>query len=221
MNDVDQLENERAKYTLAFSEPAYRIRCHGLELYRKAKGIIQQKPSSAIDIGCGTGRLFAEWNREGIDGWGLDLVDALDAGHPYAHKLIEGCLWDWNSFEIETANNYSVDEGAYSSDPDERWTPDRLNFDLAICADVMEHIPPEHVEACLQNIAKLAKRTIFKIANYPSSFPSHPHGPLHLTLQPAEWWHEQLSKLGTANRREELEHPQIAEYVFDFYRSED
>lgn len=202
MNDLDQLENERAKYTLAFSEPAYRIRNHGLELYRKAKGIIQQKPRTAIDIGCGTGRLFAEWNREGIDGWGLDIVDALDAGHPYAHKLLVGCLWDSDSIAMR----------GFSGD---------IAFDLAICADVMEHIPPEHVEACLQNIAKLAKRTIFKIANYPSSFTHHPHGPLHLTLQPAEWWHEQLFKLGTANRREELEHPQIAEYVFDFYRSEE
>lgn len=158
------LERERVKYAAAYKRDGYRQACHGLAMWENHRGIFPEKVRSAVDLGCGTGRLFTEWNRQGIDGWGVDFVDALDEGNAYAHKLIVANLWD------------------LGMDFENRFAP----FDLGVCADVMEHIPPELVDQTLANICPLSRVTVFKIANYPSSYTDL--GPLHLTLRPADWW---------------------------------
>lgn len=170
MVQLDKLvESERAKYDDCWRNDGYRQACHGLELWDQHRTWFPGQISSALDIGCGTGRLFARWNWEGIDGHGVDFSDhALDADHPNRDKFTNQCLWDM-SFNRQ--------------------------FYLGVCADVMEHIPPEMVDATLACIAKACRYTVFKIANYPSVFNEQ----LHLTLQPAKWWHSKLSAHGVVD----------------------
>jgi 2-polyprenyl-3-methyl-5-hydroxy-6-metoxy-1,4-benzoquinol methylase len=166
---MDLLDEERAKYEKVWALADYRRANHGLRLWQQHRDIFPASPHSALDIGCGNGRLFAQWNREGIDGHGVDFAaNAPDAAHPNADKFSLQCLW---TMEL-----------------------DRI-FDLGCCTDVMEHIPPTEVDAVLTRIARHCRIVIFKIANYLSQYGD---GKLHLTLHTADWWLAKLSEYGTA-----------------------
>jgi hypothetical protein len=67
--------------------------------------------------------------------------------------------------------------------------------DWALCTDVMEHIPPEHVDAVLANIAKATRKgAFFQIATTPDRMGKLIGERLHLTVQSAAWWREKLSE---------------------------
>lgn len=63
------------------------------------------------------------------------------------------------------------------------------------CTDVMEHIPPEKVDAVLSGIARRTwNGAYFAIDSVPDRMGLIIGQPLHLTVRPPEWWAEQLSK---------------------------
>jgi hypothetical protein len=65
--------------------------------------------------------------------------------------------------------------------------------DWVYCCDVLEHIPPEHVDASLDAIARLARRGAFlQIALWPENWGRAIKQDLHLTVQSAEWWLERI-----------------------------
>lgn len=67
-------------------------------------------------------------------------------------------------------------------------------FDLSICADVMEHIPPEEVNGVLSEISKLkSKKFAFSISTRPSVFLDKEGNNLHLTVWSNNKWIEELS----------------------------
>ena len=130
--------SERQKYERVWLDPSYRMRCHGLDLWRQNRDLYGATPQSAIDFGCGTGRLVKQWRAEGIAAIGVDIADtAPDEGV----GIILANLWELT-------------------------LPQR--YELGNCTDVMEHIPPEYVESTLRAIAAACERCVFKIANYPS-----------------------------------------------------
>jgi hypothetical protein len=63
---------------------------------------------------------------------------------------------------------------------------------------VMEHIPTEHVPAVLRNLRAAATRCVFfGIALFPDAFgPKVLGAPLHLTVQPVDWWRAQVAAAG-------------------------
>lgn len=72
-------------------------------------------------------------------------------------------------------------------------------FDVAVCADVMEHVPTSRVGGVLHSIAALdAKRHIFAICCRPSVTMGPQGENLHPTVMPPSWWLAALSKFFAA-----------------------
>jgi len=69
-------------------------------------------------------------------------------------------------------------------------------FDVVICADVMEHIPPDKVVETLHEINKLnSERFALSISTRPSVFLDKKGENLHLTIWPFDKWIMELEKL--------------------------
>lgn len=128
-------------------------------------------PSSwkAVDLGCGLGSLSNYFkNYTGIDG---------------ARFVVEKNQKDNKNGTYIHGSLHKVHELVSGS------------FDVAICADVMEHIPSDQVETVLQSIAKVdANRYAFAISTRPSGILDKDGGNLHLTIWTHQAWENALTK---------------------------
>lgn len=160
---------EREKYERVWGLGEYRVACHSLSLWRNRRELFPARFRSALDLGCGTGRLIAEWAGAGVDAWGVDIAsNCLDSevSERLADRVRIACLWEMEWSEV---------------------------FDFAVCTDVMEHIPPERVAKTLERIAGCCDEVLFKIAHSPNQLGGEV---LHLTLEPADWWIAQMEAVG-------------------------
>jgi hypothetical protein len=67
--------------------------------------------------------------------------------------------------------------------------------DLVVCTDVLEHIEPEHLDAVLAHIFRLAQRAVFlQIALFPAKKTLPDGRNAHLIVQPANWWLDKIGK---------------------------
>jgi 2-polyprenyl-3-methyl-5-hydroxy-6-metoxy-1,4-benzoquinol methylase len=68
--------------------------------------------------------------------------------------------------------------------------------DFGFCTDVLEHIPPADIDAVLRNIFTAARNVFFQISTVPDHMGALIGHPLHLTVQPFDWWLQKLSAYG-------------------------
>jgi 2-polyprenyl-3-methyl-5-hydroxy-6-metoxy-1,4-benzoquinol methylase len=77
------------------------------------------------------------------------------------------------------------------------WNPDdfQKQYDAVLCADVMEHIPTQHVPTVLTNLRKSTRKAAyFSISVQADYFGPRFFGePLHLTIRRPNWWFAQLT----------------------------
>lgn len=138
------------------------------------------KPSPGdlvIDYGCGSGKgikaLFEK--SEDLNILGLDFAyNALDSD---VKELVE------NSDRV----NFKVHDLTQ---------PIPFKSKYGFCTDVMEHIQPELVETVLSHIYNASDEVLFCISNVPDEFGKKIGQPLHLTVEPFEWWEEKLEQTG-------------------------
>lgn len=181
LSDDTAAEREREKYEQMWQCDAYRTFSPGLHALEKLDLVSQLRAlgvRSLLDAGCGSGKFMrrileqhgAEFTIRGFDIAG-NCLDPWFAGRE-AGLLTTGCLWD---------------EGALPAPND-----------AVICTDVMEHIPTDRVPAVLRNLRAAATRCVFfGIALFPDAFGPKVLGtPLHLTVQSADWWAEQIAAAG-------------------------
>lgn len=168
--DTDELlTSERDKYARVWADPRYRHNAWGLKLWQTRREIFPDEVHFALDVGTGHGRLMSAWRDEGIEAWGVDIVDALDDHIRRRHGrwLIKKPIWDLA--RIGT-------------------------FDVAVAADVLEHLPTEKVDASLKRISEVTRVLIAQTAEYPSE--DWDGNPLHLTIKPCDWWAEFMTDIG-------------------------
>ncbi len=130
-----------------------------------------------IDFGCGTARVAKQFLGKGLN---VHLVDispyCLDEEIRHILTLLssqihfhQGCLWQ---------------------------LPEDLKSTYWIyCCDVLEHIPEDYVEKCLEQIAKRMRfGGYFSICMQEDLTGKKLGHPLHLTIKDKDWWETKISK---------------------------
>lgn len=69
-------------------------------------------------------------------------------------------------------------------------------YDMTVCIDVMEHVPPECVDAVLADIAAYTKKVaVFSISTRPAAKHLPDGRNAHLTVKEPQWWLKKISQL--------------------------
>jgi SAM-dependent methyltransferase len=116
------------------------------------------KPSSLVDVGCGTGALLAVLKDRGCRVLGLEYAES---GLEYCRKR----NLDVRKFDIERAP-----------------VPDDPTFDVAISLEVAEHLPASVADRFVALLAGLSDRIVFTAAHPGQG------GTDHINEQPASYW---------------------------------
>ena len=158
---------ERTKYEQIWELPEYRERSPGLRHLADALAVMRPlRGASFTDWGCGSG---AAAEALAARGFGVRCVDIADNAYTGSLPFVRACLWDLPSGLGQT--------------------------DYGYCADVMEHIPPEHVDAVLQGIAQRTRKACyFQIALFDDHFGERIGDTLHLSVFPPVWWRKRLTR---------------------------
>lgn len=165
-------QEEREKYQKAWDHDAYRNYAPGEKIAVHYVMQCRPKKGRLIDFGTGTGRGALLLYKLGFDVTMVDIAsNCLDAEvqEQIGNRLVIANLWD--QLDLPKA-----DEG--------------------YCTDVMEHIPPERVEAVIQNTLKMCKRVFFHICLREDHFGKELGEHLHLTVRSFTWWRDLLAKHG-------------------------
>jgi len=158
---------ERDKYRLLWQFDSYRDYSPGEEAVEAF--LAEVKPDGlVIDFGCGTGRASIKLAKAGLDVFLIDFADNCRDEEAQALPFLE---WDLSK-------------------------PIPVSAPYGICADVMEHIPTDQVEAVIANIMASAEKVFFQIATREDEFGAVIHQTLHHTVQPHEWWAGVLGRHG-------------------------
>lgn len=158
---------EKSKYHLLWSTQSYRDFSPGEEAADQFLRIA--KPDGLIiDFGCGTGRGGLKLNEAGH---AVYLVD-------FAENCRDAAALHLPFLECDLTQ------------------PIPLSAPYGFCTDVMEHIPPDEVEAVISNIMASAERVFFQISTVPDEFGAVIGQSLHLTVRPHLWWYNMFLALG-------------------------
>lgn len=167
---------ERVKYeTLWGQHPRYREIAPGEQLVGHFLSLAKPLPHQlCYDLGCGTGRGAAKIAKR-----------CKVVGFDFAANCLDA--------------NVSVEFVQH----DLTRPVDRPLADFAFCTDVLEHIPPEDVDAVLNNVLNSARRVYLAINNVADHYGQRIGETLHLTVQSFAWWREKLEALGARIDAEE------------------
>jgi 2-polyprenyl-3-methyl-5-hydroxy-6-metoxy-1,4-benzoquinol methylase len=119
---------------------------------------------TVLDVGCGTGKADVKLLEAGYD---VTLVDH-----------VENCLLYEDlrrNFILAPAWNIPLQE----------------KHDMLLSIDVLEHIPPELVDAVLSEYARLGKRALFQIAMFSDIWEGVE---MHLSIHEADVWIKKIKK---------------------------
>ncbi len=169
---------EQLKYERMWSHDEYRACSPGEQtaqiFLEQAKPL---KDSTCIDFGCGTGR--------------GGLMVAL-----FGNMVVTLLDFAENALDEEVINATITQPHRIS------WLQADLTKHIPVtaaygfCTDVMEHFPPEEVDAALNNMFAAANHIFFQISCVDDNCGRLEGEQLHLTIKPFKWWVKKLRKHG-------------------------
>jgi SAM-dependent methyltransferase len=160
---MDWATTEREKYRRMWAEPCYHVGSPGERAVPLCLASLPMQPGeTVVDAGAGSGRGAVLLEKAGLAVTLLDFCHT--AVEPPAQHLpyIDALLWDLPP----------------------------LSFDWVYCVDVLEHIPPVHVEQVLDGLARIATKGMYlQICCVDDNCGRAIGETLHLTVHPPAWWH--------------------------------
>jgi SAM-dependent methyltransferase len=147
-----------AYYSSRDGEPYVRGNPRWEAFFARVAGFIVDEfhPETVLDVGCGIGFLVQALRQRGVSAWGFDISEYAISQVPASVKAY-----------CEVA---SVTDGV------------ERDFDLIVCVEVLEHIPPHLTDLALENLTAHTDQILF------SSTPDDDEEPTHINLRsPDEW----------------------------------
>lgn len=144
------------------TEEAYGRHGQWLDFFSGAARHIRKKirPRSVLDVGCAFGLLVEALRDQGVKAWGIDISPyaVSQARADMRDKIVEGSVLD--PLPLQRGKRY----------------------DLAICIEVLEHLPPESAALAVQRLCEASDRVLF------SSSPDDFEEPTHFNVLPTSEW---------------------------------
>ncbi len=138
--------------------------------YIRERALQKKSALTVLDYGCGKG--YAPW---------------------LPTKELPKGVWGSLRDKIQCFYLYDPAVPHFSNPPPVGW-----KFDVVACADVMEHVPEEHVDEVLANIASYCAEDgylLFSISGN-KAFKSFEDGEnLHCTVHDSEWWKTKIKNI--------------------------
>jgi SAM-dependent methyltransferase len=126
--------------------------------------VAQLAPKTVLDAGCGIGLLVRSLRERGVEAWGIDISEYAISHVPEGVRAY--CSLASVTDELER------------------------DFDLIVCIEVVEHLPPSLGRQAIENLARHTDSVLF------SSTPDDFAEPTHVNVQPTDHWVEEFARLG-------------------------
>lgn len=132
---------------------------------RVADGIMAElQPRSVLDVGCAIGLLVEALRARGVEAYGVDVSEyAINQTHP---SIRDFC-------RVHQATD-----------------PFGRRYDLIVCIEVLEHLPPEQAQPAVANFCRHADSVLF------SSSPFDYVELTHFNVQPPHYWAKLFAQQG-------------------------
>lgn len=161
---------EKELYERMWAREEYRAISPGEEV---ARVFLQQakprKGASVLDLGCGTGR--GGLNLAVFGGLDVTLVD-------FARNCLDADILPMLETQAHALRFVQADLSKHLP----------VSAEYGFCADVLEHIPPEQVDAVLNNCLRAAAHCFFHISCVDDSCGVLVGHKLHLSVHDYAWW---------------------------------
>lgn len=159
-----------------YAPPGYRdFPCHETT----ARHILNRKPESVLELGCGRGYVLKRLLDAGVEGKGLDV-----SKHCYLTRVCQGVY-------IHDICNVP-------------WPVDDKSIDLCFSIGLLDHIPEEYLPAVIAEMERTCWRGLHGIDCGPPNFDR-----TRCTIKPIEWWREKLPKNHEVRMQHELEQGEL------------
>ncbi len=166
-NTPKEALTEQQKYERMWTMQAYRTHAPG-ETCVDAFLALAPERGTVLDIGCGTGRGGLRLKEAG---YAVTLVDFTENSRDYEALVLPFVQHDLTQPFPRTAR-------------------------YGYCTDVLEHIPTPDVPTVLRHIVAATEQAFFQISTEPDQLGALINQELHLTVQPLDWWVQQLQDAG-------------------------
>lgn len=196
---------EKQKYQEIWKNPDYRSYSPGeLMIWAFMRAMVPLPGSRIIDFGTGTGRVALWFHRFNRHKRVVKYRDMRKADGKEISVIIpawpEKMCFDVTMVDI---SDNCLDEEVRKEIGDKLvianlWeTPIPVKpAEYGFCADVMEHIPPEHVDDVISNIMDCCEQAFFLVCTKEDHFGQTIGKHLHLTVQPFSWWKDKMADHG-------------------------